>query len=92
MTTKENKEYRVNSEPGIVFDRPEAGYYGTSIVMLRIRKRKADEKTAYCKEVVPGWIVDFDADNKPIEIEVLSSSAFPQEILDLLPPEFVEVE
>jgi Protein of unknown function (DUF2283). len=92
LTTPPKKEYQVNREPGIVFDRPEPGYYGTSIIMLRIRKRREGEKTAYSKEVAPGWVVDYDADDKPIEIEVLNSSAFPNEILDLLPAEFIKVE
>lgn len=80
----------------IVFDRVErdqAGKWiaGTNIVMIRIRPFKPGEKSAYTREVAPGWIVDFDADNKPIQLEILNSDTFPQEILDLLPPEFIEV-
>jgi hypothetical protein len=87
------KRYRVNDHLGIVFDRHESERRrGTNIVMIHIRQRKEGEKSAYTKEVAPGWIVDFDANDKPIEIEVLDSSVFPQAILDLLPPEFEDIE
>lgn len=57
---------------------------------MYLRRRKPGEKTAYCKEPVPGWIVDFDKNDKPIEIELLiPSTCFPKQILKLLSPEFV---
>lgn len=92
-TESDRKEYKSNKESGVVYDRNEPGKYrGTNIIMMYLRKRKPGEKSAYSKEVAPGWVVDFDSEDKPIEIEVLDTSGFPQAILDLLPPEFIEVE
>lgn len=86
-----------NKASGVVYDRSADGHEGTGIVMLRIRKRLSSEKPRrkggklYSKEVVPGWIVDFDGDDQPIEIEILNPAKhFPQAILDILPSEFIK--
>ncbi len=94
-------DMKPNRAASVVYDRRtgrhrRGQHYGTGILMMYIRRRKRSEKhkraggKLYTKEVAPGWIVDFDGDHKPIEIEVLSPSKhFPKAILDILPPEFV---
>lgn len=96
-------DVKLNREPGVVYDHPTGKFkpgkhHGSGILMLRIRKRRRGEKhkraggKLYTKEVAPGWIVDFDGDDKPIEIEVLSPRKhFPEAILKILPPEFLPV-
>ena len=79
----DGRRYRTNREHAVVRDR------GTGIVMIRLRPRKAGELNVRTEEVAPGWIVDFDAEDKPFEIEVLNTSAFPPAVLALLPPEFI---
>jgi len=86
----DGSETVANKEAGAVFDDD------TGIVMIHLRKRRRGEKhkrgggQLYTEEVVPGWIVDFDGEGKPIEFEILNPSKhFPKEILALLPKEFI---
>lgn len=58
-------------------------------MMIHLRELKPGEKAASTKEVLHGWIVDYDKDGNPIQIEVMNPGKYlPKTILDLLPPEF----
>lgn len=66
--------------PGITIDAE------TGIVMIHMRRRRRGEKNAYSKEVAHNWVVGFDEDDKPIDIEVLTPSKhFPEAVRRLLP-------
>ena len=84
MTKKRPRRDRTHQ---VVLDRE------TGIVMINIkaggrRKWKTGKTT---REVAHGWVVDFDENGEPEQIELLyPSKVFPEEILKLLPPEFLE--
>lgn len=63
----------------------------TGIVMLRIRRLKKGEHVDHTKDFDDNgwWVVDFDKDNKVIQVEVICPhNVFPEKILKLLPHEF----
>lgn len=95
MPLMETKQQPVvpNRKHAVVYDRDTDTHDGTNILMLRVQPEKVGRKLIKrTEEVVPGWIVDFDAEGQVIEIEILDPVAFPQAILDLLPPEFFPEE
>jgi hypothetical protein len=75
--------YKKNNKSNMVLDEE------TGIVMVYLKKYKRGEYS-HTKEIAPGWVVDFDKNNEPIQFEIITPSKyFPESILKLLPPEFI---
>ena len=81
----------MRKKAGVTLDRTTDKHRGTGIMMIHLREFKPRETAASTKEILKGWIVDYDKEGKPIQIEVMNPAAYlPKTILDLLPPEFPE--
>lgn len=58
-------------------------------MVIRLREFRPGERVTTTKEVSKGWLVDFDEEGKPIQIEVMSPKKhFPKAILNILSSEF----
>jgi uncharacterized protein YuzE len=70
----------ISRSPGACYD------IETGIVMITLSGGQVERR----EEVAPGYIVDFGVDGKALQIEILNSN-MPEEVLRLLPPEFLEL-